>query len=230
MLLRLRITLPDRPGSLARITRVLGVAGADITQFVVLDRGDGRARRRHHRLLAGRRSREAIPGPGLESVSGVIVEGIWSTREAPGTYPELEILKYITTAGDRALATLIDSMPVLFSADWAAAATEKAPRTVVHASWRAPAARCRFPEGAPSRPTAPTLDVRPARHHRPAAAAGPVLLLARADGPAFHRIEVHRLTRILEIFLTLPAVERGVARQLAATGAEHGYATTRKTR
>lgn len=43
------------------------------------------------------------------------------------------------------------------------------------------------------------------------------LLLARSEGPAFHRVEVHRLTRILEIFLTLPAIERGVARQLRRT-------------
>jgi hypothetical protein len=44
-----------------------------------------------------------------------------------------------------------------------------------------------------------------------------VLVLARAEGPAFHRIEVHRLTRILEIFLTLPAVERGAARAFRTT-------------
>lgn len=43
MLLRLRIALPDRPGSLGQIARALGVAGADITQVVVLDREAGRA-------------------------------------------------------------------------------------------------------------------------------------------------------------------------------------------
>ncbi|MFC7639689.1 hypothetical protein ACFQX6_00460 [Streptosporangium lutulentum] len=130
----------------------------------------------------------------------------------PDTYPELEILKYITTAGDRALATLLDSMPVLFSADWAAAGTEKAPRRVVHSSWRAPE-EVPFPADTPARPTASTLA---SGLHLIAAPLPPLaltLLLARADGPAFHRTEVHRLTRILEIFLTLPAVERGVARQ-----------------
>ncbi|GAB3900288.1 hypothetical protein GCM10027612_61670 [Microbispora bryophytorum subsp. camponoti] len=43
MLLRLRIALPDRPGSLSQVTGILGSAGADITQVTVLDRGDGRA-------------------------------------------------------------------------------------------------------------------------------------------------------------------------------------------
>ena len=42
MLLRVRITLPDKPGSLAQITKVLGAAGTDITQVTVLERGAGR--------------------------------------------------------------------------------------------------------------------------------------------------------------------------------------------
>ncbi|MER6174989.1 amino acid-binding protein [Streptosporangium sp. NPDC001681] len=212
MLLRLRIALPDRPGSLGKVTRVLGVAGADITQVVVLERGEGRALDDITVYWPDSAPRETLV-EGLESVPEVTVEGVWSTREAPGTYPELEILKYITTAGDRALATLIDSMPVLFSADWAAAATEKIPRVTVHSSWRAPE-QVPFPAETPARPTSFTLD---SGLHVIAAPLPPLaltFLLARADGPAFHRIEVHRLTRILEIFLTLPAVERAVVRQL----------------
>ncbi|GII65523.1 amino acid-binding protein [Sphaerisporangium krabiense] len=210
MLLRLRISLPDRPGALGQVTRVLGVAGADIIQLVVLERGEGRAVDDLTVYWPDSAPRDALT-QGLEGVSGVVVEGVWSTREAPGTYPELEILKYITAAGDRALATMIDSMPVLFSADWAAAATEKVPRTVLHSSWRAPD-DVPFPSITPLRPEAHTL---PSGLHIIAAPLPPLaltFLLARAEGPPFHRIEVHRLTRILEIFLTLPAIERGVAR------------------
>ncbi|GII87996.1 hypothetical protein Ssi03_59860 [Sphaerisporangium siamense] len=189
---------------------MLGVAGADIIQLVVLERGEGRAVDDLTVYWPDSAPRDAL-AQGLEGVPGVVVEGVWSTREAPGTYPELEILKYITAAGDRALATLIDSMPVLFSADWAAAATEKVPRTVLHASWRAPE-DVPFPSITPVRPEAHTL---PSGLHIVAAPLPPLaltFLLARAEGPPFHRIEVHRLTRILEIFLTLPAIERGVAR------------------
>ncbi|MEV7968409.1 ACT domain-containing protein [Sphaerisporangium sp. NPDC088356] len=210
MLLRLRISLPDRPGSLGQVTRVLGIAGADIIQLVVLERGEGRAVDDLTVFWPDSAPRATLV-QGLETVPEIIVEGVWGTREAPGTYPELEILKYITTAGDRALATLIDSMPVLFSADWAAAATEKTPRAVVHSSWRAPT-DVPFPSVTPPRPEAHTL---PSGLHIVAAPLPPLaltFLLARADGPPFHRIEVHRLTRILEIFLTLPAVERSVAR------------------
>ncbi|GII80346.1 amino acid-binding protein [Sphaerisporangium rufum] len=210
MLLRLRISLPDRPGSLGQVTRVLGVAGADIIQLVVLERGEGRAVDDLTVFWPDAAPRGTLT-EALESVDGVTVEGVWGTREAPGTYPELEILKYITTAGDRALATLIDSVPVLFSADWASAATETMPRTVVHSSWRAPD-EVPFPPITPPRPEAHTL---PSGLHVIVAPLPPLALafmLARVEGPPFHRIEVHRLTRILEIFLTLPAVERSVAR------------------
>ncbi|WP_431900073.1 ACT domain-containing protein [Nonomuraea sp. bgisy101] len=212
MLLRLRIALPDRPGALGQVTRALGAAGADITQVTVLERGAGRALDDFTLFCPDSTSKETL-AKSLASVQGVTVEGVWTTREAPGTYPELEILKYITTAGDRALSTLIDSMPVLFSADWAAAGTDRDPRSLVYASWRAPE-HVPLPEVTPPRPVASTLE---SGVHIIAAPLPPLaltLILARSDGPAFHRIEVHRLTRILEIFLTLPSTERSVARQL----------------
>ena len=209
MLLRVRIALPDRPGSLAQITRVLGTVGADITQFTVLDRGAGRAVDDITVFCPEGTPKQTLL-KSLQSVADVTVEGIWTTREAPGTYPELEILKYITTAGDRALTTLVDSLPVLFSADWAATAAE---RGVIYASWRAPQ-HVKLPQAIPPRPTAITLDGDLHLIYAPLPPLALTLLLARSDGPAFHRIEVHRLTRILEIFLSLPATERSVARQL----------------
>ncbi|MEV1177362.1 ACT domain-containing protein [Nonomuraea sp. NPDC049784] len=209
MLLRVRVALPDRPGSLAQVTKVLGAAGADITQVTVLDRGAGTAVDDITIFCPESTPRQALV-KSLETVDGVAVEGIWTTREAPGTYPELEILKYITTAGDRALTTLIDSLPVLFSADWAATASGE---RVIYASWRAPKDLV-VPWETPSRPTAVTLEDDLHLIHAPLPPLALSLLLARSEGPAFHRIEVHRLTRILEIFLSLPATERSVARQL----------------
>ncbi|MEV4578435.1 ACT domain-containing protein [Nonomuraea jabiensis] len=209
MLLRVRVALPDKPGSLAQVTKVLGASGADITQVTVLDRGAGQAVDDITVFCAESTPRQSLV-KSLETVEGVAVEGIWTTREAPGTYPELEILKYITTAGDRALTTLVDSLPVLFSADWAATTAD---RRVVYASWRAPKDLI-VPEETPSRPTALTLEGGLHVIHAPLPPLALSLLLARSEGPAFHRIEVHRLTRILEIFLSLPATERSVARQL----------------
>jgi hypothetical protein len=209
MLLRVRVALPDRPGSLAQVTRVLGKVGADITQVTVLDRGAGMAVDDITVFCPESTPRQALV-KSLESVGDVKVEAVWTTREAPGTYPELEILKYITTAGDRALTTLVDSLPVLFSADWAATAADKG---VVYASWRAPQDLV-VPAQAPPRPAPLTLSDGLHAIHAPLPPLALTLLLARSEGPTFHRTEVHRLTRILEIFLSLPATERSVARQL----------------
>ncbi|WP_062349682.1 ACT domain-containing protein [Herbidospora yilanensis] len=205
MLLRLRIALPDRPGALGAVTQALGVAGADIIQVVVLDRGEERAvddftvswpdaAPREHLLRA------------LDEIPDIKVEGAWATREAPGTYPELEVLKFLTTAGDRALATLVDAMPVIFSADWAACAADGS-HDVVCASWRAPES-VRFPDLVPARPVAATLESGVHVVNAPLPPLALTLVLARVEGPAFHRIEVARLTRILDIFLLLPAIEQ----------------------
>jgi hypothetical protein len=209
MLLRLRIALPDRPGSLGQVTRVLGAAGADITQVTVLDRGEGRALDDFTVFWPDSVPRDNLL-QGLSTVPGVQVEGVWATREAPGTFPELEILKYLATAGDRALATLIDSMPVLFSADWAAACAQS-PHETLYSSWRAPG-DIALPETIPPRPHARTLPAGPHVITAPVPPLDLVLILARAEGPAFHRMEVDRLIGILEIFFTLPSVISGTAR------------------
>src|SRR5437763_15159804 len=75
MLLRLRVRLPDRPGSLGQVARTLGVTGADIVQMVVLERVGGRAvddftviwpaAAPADRILAGL---AAIPGVAVEVV------------------------------------------------------------------------------------------------------------------------------------------------------------------
>ena len=82
MLLRVRVTLPDRPGALGQVARTLGVAGADIVQVVVLERLGGRAvddftvvwpgAARVERLLAG-----------LAAIPGVQVDGVWKAIGAP---------------------------------------------------------------------------------------------------------------------------------------------------
>ena len=138
MLLRVRVTLPDRPGALGQIARTLGVAGADIVQVVVLERLGGRAvddftvvwpgASRVDRLLAG-----------LAAIPGVVVDGIWKAIGAPvnGGH-DAELLAQVAANPADGLATLVDAVPALLAADWAAAA-------VVPADWAARA-------GAPRRP------------------------------------------------------------------------------
>jgi hypothetical protein len=130
MLLRVRVTLPDRPGALGQVARTLGVAGADIVQVVVLERLGGRAvddftvvwpgASRVERLLAG-----------LAAIPGVQVDGVWRAIGAPvsGGH-DAELLAQVAANPGDGLATLVDAMPGLLAADWAAAA-------VVPADWAA---------------------------------------------------------------------------------------------
>jgi hypothetical protein len=130
MLLRVRVTLPDRPGALGQVARTLGVAGADIVQVVVLERLGGRAiddftvvwpgASRVERLLAG-----------LAAIPGVQVDGVWRAIGAPvsGGH-DAELLAQVAANPQDGIATLVDAVPGLLAADWAAAA-------VVPADWAA---------------------------------------------------------------------------------------------
>ncbi len=217
MLLRVRVTLPDRPGALGQVARTLGVAGADIVQVVVLERLGGRAvddftvvwpgASRVERLLAG-----------LAAIPGVQVDGVWKAIGAPvsGGH-DAELLAQVAANPADGLATLVDAVPGLLAADWAAAAVvpadwavrSGAPRqpetvadpTVVYASWRAPGP-LQLPEITPlrARPLAGPAGTRYAV--APFGRAGLVLVVARQDeddlpAAAFHITEVDRIAQLV---------------------------------
>ncbi|WIM95249.1 amino acid-binding protein [Actinoplanes oblitus] len=214
MLLRVRVTLPDRPGALGQVARTLGVAGADIVQVVVLERLGGRAvddftvvwpgAARVERLLAG-----------LAAIPGVQVDGVWKAIGAPvnGGY-DAELLAQVAANPADGLATLVDAVPGLLAADWAAAAVVSAdwaarngangvgnePR-VAYASWRAPSP-LRLPEVTPLR-ARPFADPGGARYAvAPFGRGGLVLLVARTDeddlpAAAFHVTEVDRVAQLV---------------------------------
>src|SRR4051812_32782056 len=196
MLLRVRVTLPDRPGALGQVARTLGVAGADIVQVVVLERLGGRAiddftvvwpgASRVERLLAG-----------LAAIPGVQVDGVWKAIGAPvnGGH-DAELLAQVAANPADGLATLVDAVPGLLAADWAAAAVvpadwavrSGAPRqpdslaepTIVYASWRAPAP-LRLPEITPLRARPLTGPDATRYAVAPFGRAGLVLVIARSD-------------------------------------------------
>ena len=226
MLLRVRVTLPDRPGALGQVARTLGVAGADIVQVVVLERLGGRAvddftvvwpgASRVERLLAG-----------LAAIPGVQVDGVWRAIGAPvsGGH-DAELLAQVAANPVDGLATLVDAVPGLLAADWAAAAVvpadwaarTAAPRpgpadepslrlttsgepAVAYASWRAPSP-LRLPEVTPlrARPLTGADGVKYAV--APFGRAGLVLVIARTDDedlPAagFHITEVDRIAQLV---------------------------------
>ncbi|WP_306213553.1 ACT domain-containing protein [Actinoplanes sp. RD1] len=222
MLLRVRVTLPDRPGALGQVARTLGVAGADIVQVVVLERLGGRAvddftvvwpgAARVERLLAG-----------LAAIPGVQVDGVWQAIGAPvsGGH-DAELLAQVAANPADGLATLVDAVPGLLAADWAAAAVvpadwaarSAAPRpdpalrtsigsqpTVAYASWRAPDP-LRLPEITPLRARPMTGPDGTRYAVAPFGRAGLVLVIARGEdeelpAAAFHITEVDRAAQLV---------------------------------
>ena len=71
---------------------------------------------------------------GLETIQGVRVEAVWTTSEPPGAFPDLDVLGHVAGNPERAVITLADAAPGIFSADWAVVARAGASRhEFVHA-------------------------------------------------------------------------------------------------
>lgn len=209
MLLRVRVTLPDRPGTLGQVARTLGVCGADIVQVVVLERLGGRAVDDFTVVWPGAARLERLL-VGLAAIPGVRVDGVWRAIGAPTTTgQDAELLAQIAANPADGVATLVDAVPGLLAADWAVAAVVPLDwasggagrATVGFASWRAPAPP-RLPEVTPLRARAVT---DPDGHHYaivPFGRAGLVLVAARdrtepLTAAAFHAIEVDRLAQLV---------------------------------
>lgn len=201
MLLRLRISLPDRPGALGRVTRTLGAIGADILQMTVLEREVGRALDEFTVSWTGSLPHDRM-AEGLETIQGVRVEAIWTTSEPPGAFPDLDVLGHVAGNPDRAVITLADAAPGSFSADWAMLVRADATREIVHATWQAPAPLDR-PAFVPLRPRAFTTGDGVHMAAAPLGDSGLVLLVARSVGPEFHRVEVLRLTLLTEVAMSM---------------------------
>ena len=94
MLLRFRVSLPDRPGVLGQVARAFGVLGADILQVTVLERAAGRAvddfTVSWSGVLGVDELRERV-----SVVPGARVEGAWPTRDVPGANPEFDLLGHV---------------------------------------------------------------------------------------------------------------------------------------
>jgi hypothetical protein len=216
MLLRLRVRLPDRPGSLGQVARTLGVTGADIVQMLVLERIGGRAVDDFTVIWPAAAPVDRILA-GLGAIPGVAVEGVWrSTGGTPAIGgADAELVGQVAVSTDGGIATLVDAVPGLLSADWAAVLVVPADwasagdggtipggPTVAYASWQAPDPLM-VPDVAPLRPRAFEGPGKVRFAAAPFGRGGVVLLVARGGGesgcpvPAFHVTEVDRLAQLV---------------------------------
>jgi hypothetical protein len=201
MLLRVRVSLPDRPGALGAVTRTLGAAGADILQVTVLESTAGRALDEFTLSVANPTVRERVEA-GLSAAAGARVEGLWETVEPPGAFPDLNVLLQVAHNPARGFATLVDALPALFSAHWAALIETDPTVTVLLASWQSPQ-DLDLPGLTPLRPR--TLSLPGGTHLAvtPVEGATAALVVSRRDAPPFHEVELTRLSVLAEIVGTI---------------------------
>ena len=203
MMLRLRISLPDRPGSLGRVSRVLGALGADILSVTVLDHAEGRVLDEFTVAWPNYPGRDRLL-TALSGIPGVILDGAWTTTAQPDAFADLDVLGHITADPARGLVTLVDALPGIFSADWAVVVGPPPDRVLHQASWQVPETGS-LPDITPVRPVVFSVGADDGAHFAavPMGRSGRTLYLARTSGPAFHRVELQRLTRVVEIVLAI---------------------------
>ena len=191
----LRVSLADRPGSLAALTAALSRAGANVLSVTVLERDQGRALDDLLLEWPYARAWDELTGA-IENCPGLRIHGIRHVAVAAAT-SDLDLVRQAAEQPGRAVETVIDGLPHVLLADWAAAFDRTAPRAPVFAT---PGAPTPLPETAQNfdRPRALTvahealiLTSLPQSSLR--------VLVGRYEGPAFSASEVQRCAALLEV-------------------------------
>ena len=210
MLARVRISVPDRPGSLGSVTTTIGHTGADIVKLDVLENEAGRALDavfvdvRDPAHLAVVRAR-------LEALNGVVVSGVQHPAPPITGHADLELLDQVLSRPPRGLQTLVDGAPHAFGADWSAIVQYGTDGDVVAVAATSPACPgaghvvVRSPlRLAPIRMTPPDRSEPYGGTALVPIGAGPdALVMVRVDGPEFHRSELWRLGQVGQIIGTV---------------------------
>jgi ACT domain-containing protein len=197
MVLRIRVRLPDRPGSLGKVARILGAAGADVVQMSVLERDSGRALDDFTVAWPAGAGIDRLCD-GLASIPGVDIIGIWPTAEPQGAFPDAALIGQLAANRADGLRILADAVPAILSADWAGLASTTEIPELVHTSLGAAALPdLTVPPLDPLRPRGFLADDGTQYAMTPLAGGRDLaLLVARTGAPQFHRTEVFRLAEL----------------------------------
>lgn len=200
MPIHLRVDLPDRPGSLAQLTRGFAAAGADVLSVQVSDRAGGRVV--DDFLLAWPQSRPDEPL--IRAVDGVVggrILGIRRVATVPEENATLDLVTHVLWQPHRAVETLVDLLPAVADADWSAALLRGTTGQLLHSSATAPLPLPSLPADLP-RAVAFT-HAAGELVSIPVPGADVTILLARSYGPPFLRREVDEVARVVELVAAL---------------------------
>jgi len=116
----LRVELPDVPGSLGRLASAIGESGGDIEAIEIVEkRHDGTAVDDVLLEMHGSSMPDSIVSA-CNALEGVTV--LWINRYAAGgnLFLDLEAVEELTADPEKALDRVVDLLPDVFRADWAA--------------------------------------------------------------------------------------------------------------
>jgi len=119
LLARVRFSVPDRPGTLGRVTSAIGSVGADIAEIDVLESESGRALDDVFVRVRDAAHLERVAAR-LENLAGVTVTGRQCPAPPVTGHADLELIDQVLARPERGLQTLVDGAPHSFGADWAA--------------------------------------------------------------------------------------------------------------
>jgi ACT domain len=207
VLARIRLSVPDRPGSLGNLTSAIGAVGADIVKIDVLESESGRALDDVFVVVRDVTHLNTVRDR-LANMATVTVTGLQYPAPPVTGHADLELLDQVLSRPERGLQTLVDGAPHAFGADWGAL-VEYAPdggtvTGVLALSATAPGAE-HVVITSPSRLASIRMTPPEAPQPYTGAALVPIgsgplaLVLVRETGPEFHRSELWRLGQVGQI-------------------------------
>ncbi len=212
MLARIRLSVPDRPGSLGMVTSAIGAVGADIVKIDVLESESGRALDDVFMVVRDVTHLNSVRDR-LTNMPTLTVMGLQYPAPPVTGHADLELIDQVLSHPERGLQTLVDGAPHAFGADWAALIEYGADSTMIGVltmSVHSPSAD-QVLITSPSRLA--SIRVTPPGASAPYGGAalipigsGPLaLVLVREEGPEFHRSELWRVGQVGQIIGTVLA-------------------------
>lgn len=195
MLARLRVNLPDRTGSLARIATAVGNANADIESVTVLQGHEGGRAFDELTVDVVDSGHLDATVAAIEALRGFRVEGVACPAPPVSAHGDLGLVANLVQQPGRLVTTLADGLPSAYGAHWALVLRFDDPDAepeVVARSSGAPLAPQLPLRSMPLRLSCWSDDVS-ATAVAPLVGGPMAVLLARDGGPPFHDSEMWRL-------------------------------------
>lgn len=211
----MRVTLPDRPGSLGLVATALGAVAADILSVDVVERAPGVAVDDLVVDIPSGRLPDALVSA-AQAVPGVRVESIRPYAGALDTQRELELVEAMTHDPSDAARVLVNGLPRIFRAGWSVLMRTAITGCVIDvASSAAPEPAgtslpgTELPHAITARSVSESERLPPAFRALDAEVMlspfgdGRIVVLGRPGGPAFRSSEIARLAHLSGIAATI---------------------------